>query len=378
MYVDTSLSMAGYSRQLGRTLHRLLTELHSGAGVQEIKTFLAAGFAEEVAAVESIPGPTAALGWTFAALTTCLPSPLRAIAADNSDDTLYVVLTDGVPSASPAGSSCGCGTSVDINCVAEQLTAIVRAGYGLWLVGVKAEFSGTYYPEMPPRGKLPLKDASRPVYLWLISRHIGAGRAVAAHITGAVNAPVISGEMWPGEWNGHEVTPLKGTSQLLVAHQAACGSENAQAQMTSFSTRREPPGPVQHLTLTTSSGPMWWKMRLPSRAYKDAPRTGVIALTRAAGNPPQLTSGGRVVWRAPDDDSAACIELREPSLLWTTMWDIQVATDPLAEWSTSNDADPNESDKTLLLHQLWSNVGQRIRGSSGTIEVPVVTANRQP
>jgi hypothetical protein len=257
--------------------------------------------------------------------------------------------------------------------------AVVAAGYGLWLVGIRSDFSGRYYPEMPPKQPLLVTAAKRPIYLWLMSRNVQVGRAIARRVVpaGAGADSSFAAEMWPGNWTGFEVPPITKPSDLNHDSASSCGSSGAQAALQSFQTKDESAGPVTQIALQPKPGTLWWKMRLPSRPYVDS-LDGLTSLITVKGAQPGLTtaSGGRVVWSDPKDSSAACVQLTSGPVLWTTTWEITVNTDSLADWSTRDDSVLAQATRTLLLRDLWTNVGQRIRGSGGRIEVPVVRVPR--
>ncbi|MBM4441967.1 MAG: hypothetical protein FJ027_16245 [Candidatus Rokubacteria bacterium] len=146
-----------------------------------------------------------------------------------------VILTDMVQSIlkTESATSSGCLLGYDVQCVTEPLKRLVSAGVGLWIVGVKTQFDGTVYGEVP--GLQGLTRAKtfiglRPLYFVVASRDIAPTRALVVGMKEALlrlREPFPAGmrgtlrvetvEIAPGEAPRVTVTaPVDATEGLVV------------------------------------------------------------------------------------------------------------------------------------------------------------------
>ena len=188
VYVDTSVSMRGYFRnqpQDGTLFQRFIWNGLS-LSLREVlideKIYLTTFGSEIDLPLELSPVQTFLKKFRFAS-----KKDIKSFFSDKdtklvelfdnkalTEDRLFVIMTDGLPSA-PDGS----GPDPRIKTVIKK--KVLDQGFHLWLIGICSEFQGFVYPESP--GKDGSKKSFdyhgvRPVYIWVGTKKMQKGNAV--------------------------------------------------------------------------------------------------------------------------------------------------------------------------------------------------------
>jgi len=140
---------------------------------------------------------------------------VRVIAdAALAPEVVSVVITDGVQDRRLMGGAAASGPGfVRTAVVQEMRRSLVGEGFGIWLVGVMSRFDGCYYNVKPNAanqvGRCMEMEGVRPVFFWVFSRDIQAGRRWTAYLVEELHREASAGggeageaveavELWPG------------------------------------------------------------------------------------------------------------------------------------------------------------------------------------
>jgi hypothetical protein len=352
LFSDNSVSMAGYDRGAKSELRLLLNALELQMLVSGIDRFQSATFAEQVGTVGEASGVAGMLSSPLTGVKTCLASPW-----DAQGNGFRVILTDSVPSAGATeGNSCSCPVAdpTNVNCVARAIVGFAQRGNGVWVIGVRATFTGKYYPELPPRTAfVPSNPVRRPVYIWIGGPNAEQGRRIVASTLQAIAAQGVKDafamEVWPGKWSGIQQGPLTSSSFRITAtnETRGCGGESSQAQVLRIQDRslvlKKPQGASQVLL----------SVHVPTQPTIDDLPASIIPLVEVTTSDDIDVQGARTIWLA-QDRRGGCFELQDGHLIeWQTPSTIVVRDPRLQDWSTRDDAATSNVDRTLFVSELW-------------------------
>lgn len=374
LLTDSSMSMAGYDRGPKSELRLLLNAMELQFMVAGVNHFQAATFSEQVGTVSDAASVAGMLNSRFDGQTTCLAAPWEA-----NGKGFRMILTDGVPSAGARAStksqSCSCPVTdpTNVNCISRAIVNFAQQGNGVWVIGVKATFSGRYYPELPPKSPFSASNTvRRPVYVWLGGPNIDQGRRIVSETLQSLAKQGVKDsfaiEVWPGEWSGIQQGPLTTGSFRVTDAKATqkCGA--SQPSVLSIQDRtlvlKKPTG-VQQLLLT---------VRVPTEAIVSQLPPLILPLVAVTMSKDIQVIGGRAIWLT-DDQQGGCFDLLGASEVeWQTRSAMSPSNLNLADWSTGDDAAQVNIDRTLFLSELWDTTAKLLASPSNRIHVTLMRA----
>lgn len=395
LYVDLSASMQGYVRTPGSPLHTLLREIDAGLFEQDVadSQLMALGFGGSLDAPKAVGGLTDVLGWKATKSESCLVLPLQ-IEAARTDAALVLVVTDGVADsgASACGQSCAAGS--DTTCVAEAVYAYLARGHGLWVVGLRAPFSGKYFSAQSGAA-LPVARAGRPIYLWIGSPNVATGRALVRRATaklaqalGSARAnDLLALEVWPGAWRGIGAPAQRGEDSFKVgefspgtaASTLQCGSDTVGIDAIA-KDNGWPALTLRHRGHAPMPTDGVWGLRLPLAGQPDAtPPPGHALLTleaRRRGADLDVRGHGLRIVRSRAAGPAAvllCLRLQAPTGRLTSSWSPSIGTEFLTAWSTDDDTNAAMISRTLGIEALWTQVAERLEREARRLDTTLLS-----
>jgi hypothetical protein len=373
IYVDLSGSMQGYERTSGGALYGLLAACKEELYAEGFFDLKAAGFADSVDALHGVSGLVTVLDWKADRARTCLASPLLTevkLASRGRGDALSVVITDGVASATEGSCGGNCAAGGDVTCVAESVREYVKAGNGLWIIGLKVPFRGAYYPEQGTIDRIAVTaSVSRPIYLWIGTSNVAAGRHVVQSLAlrmAAKRHQVLAYEVWPGSWTGKE--PWSAGDNWASADFAISNGESGacgDGRVLQFMTVKKDVECPQVSLL--SDGNNWrpgdrWPFQINVRPFTSAPDAPVRTLVAMASQWPPVVNGGYV--QASFDSVAGtyfgCMVSSDRRISLRQNWTGRMDVSALRAWSTEDDSRLENVGKTLNLESLWGLTAKRL------------------
>jgi hypothetical protein len=320
---------------------------------------------------------TEVLNAKFDAGSTCLAAPWRA-----PGPGIRFVLTDGVPSAVDSlarSGSCSCPASdpTNVNCIARALVEFIQAGNGIWLIGLRSSFTGTYYPEMPPRVAFaPRSPVLRPLYAWIGASDVEQGRQIARETFYSLQkagAEAFLLEIWPGRWMGAKPNaPTSGNLQLVGAEASRkCGTERTRAKV----IRIEGNGIVR--LARTPAPQLLIGIRLPVDTGAVVHRDSIPQLVIAAPSSEVIVTGARPIWWTADS-LGGCFELSsDPLVSWMRGVRVEPGQIQYDDWSTGNDSKRENLGKTLFLSELLDALAHLLASTPVAPSVTLLRATLQ-
>jgi hypothetical protein len=391
--VDLSASMKGYSRQRGSALLGFAEGIKEALYLEGIHEIHGAGFGKALEPTRPLNGIVETLSWPAVQADTCLPLPLLhelGAAADAAEPPLLLILTDGVASVTSKACGSSCAQGSDMTCVSDALQEFLRAGNALWVIGLRVPFSGRYYPETGSKRILEVRQStSRPIYLWMGSPDLAAGRRIAANLAAwaaARSLDVLAVEAWPGRWQGSgPAQPSGGRWQrgAFRASEALTQSCSAKDQLAlhGFDPQRVP-AEIRLQALRPGARPGGvWAGAAPVKATADAPPEGIASLLELHSDPLPLLAGGEFL-RPPAARNGhldMCLRLSAPAGRIELAWSARADASVLRHWSTEDDSSLATLDRTLNLERLWGLLGERLqREAASSLRTPVLLLELVP
>jgi hypothetical protein len=279
VFIDLSASMQGFARDKQGPLSAMMTRLKEFLARESVNEIFGAGFGTAIGTPKPLGGPSELLAVPAREANTCLAGPVEAVKrTDRAIGGMLVVVTDGVASASAGACGQACAAGTDVACVAKSLVEAAQGGIGIWLVGFRMPFEGSYYPELGSQPIVAPRGTTRPLYLWILAPNVKVGRAVTLALTAWGRTAlgeddVLSAEVWPGKWHGYRVAeqPDRGwqSSDFAAYQYAQATNVRSGAAVRSIHsvscadpTRRDALA-VPFLCLQQAAGPLVWVGQVP-------------------------------------------------------------------------------------------------------------------
>jgi hypothetical protein len=258
-----------------------------------------------------------------------------------------------------------------VNCIARAIVGFAERGNAVWVLGVKVDFAGSYYPELPPRTAFaPTGAVKRPIYVWMGGPDVEQGRRIVSALASELGDAAFAMEVWPGDWSGPRPAPVTSSSFRLVDPKETrrCGSTDSQPQVVNIENRtlsiKRPAGVAQVL----------FPVRLPTEATDSSLTPPIKPLVDARALDDIDVVGGRAMWMTADG-RGGCFEIGPEGV---TSWEGVAAITPrdplLAEWSTRNDAAPANLGRTLFLSELWQTTAKLLSAPSRVVRLTYLRA----
>jgi hypothetical protein len=434
VFIDLSASMQGFVRERSGPLSAVMSRLKDFLVREGISDISGAGFGTAVETPKPLGGPSELLAVPASETNTCLAGPLETAAQmDASVSKVLIVVTDGVASATAGACGQTCAAGTDVACVAKSLVASAERGIGVWLVGFRMPFEGSYYPELGARPFAAPAGTRRPIYLWILSPNLKVGRSLTSALTAwgqtsLREGNVLGTEVWPGRWLGYRVAdqPNMGwRSSDFAAYEYAQATgvrsndvASIHVESCSDATRRSPVA-VPFLCLQQASGRLIWVGQVPIVAADggENPDAAVPSLVKAVSalgsradpvaaprdkkepapsvRPGCLTPEGNPVNSQQVNLVNArwitgCVEpppstspVRDRYRLLAALefgtqgnaasigvkWRVTSDLDALSPWSTEDDRTPATVGRTLGLSRLWGLVADIFAGEPKATEL---------
>lgn len=375
VYIDLSGSMRGFSRQTGSPTHRLAQEVRAAFFKQGISRTLGAGFGESVEGLRDVAGMVETIGWPASETSTCLSLPLQdevELLSSGENPALLLVVSDGVASATKSGCGANCEEGNDVACIAGSALRYVRRGMGLWVVALKLPFAGYYYPEACEGSSIAVPSGtSRPLFLWIGSPNFEVGEEVVEELLEWGNTQgyeTLGVRVWPGSWSGF--VPAQGGkwgARDFVSSgdaQRRCVSENPM-QLQSVDTASSVPRIELSRAGRGQGSRGLWAGAVPIR-WNGVAVEDRATLLRLEHRDPLQVEGCVVRYLSEDVGENAtsvdvCLEPREATFCAYIDWSARVDLSILQNWTTRDDCDVGELDRTLNLEELWELVSHRLK-----------------
>jgi len=195
VYLDTSLSMAGYVSPNAKTAFAVAPDGRTifSKTLLELRNVVTTLSPQPQVVVRKVDANVSAPSYSdldlsqasvnrslyngketnLAGAIKSFSKPLNPDAEDQSPPRFHILVTDGVQSSAKNNSELNCAQGSDSFCVKKQLLELMNSGWGGAVIGLRSEFNGIVYSEVSHQQVQfsSGKDAAkfRPFYLYVFS-----------------------------------------------------------------------------------------------------------------------------------------------------------------------------------------------------------------